>query len=217
MKKTAKVERQFSLVVGRTLASTLGNQTTTSVVDPRTERQFSVSVIWEKQGVNGGTAYPMRVQIDAAPLSPMSANIIERRLGMTDTTDNYPITSTLMRRIPYEKIIDASRNALIEENFFSVANNIPLVHPLNETLLSKPKKGGRKFDRADSFYREIATRYMEAQSIGGSTARKPALYIAEFIQDEVKHLSDEYKSVQIRKWVAEARKRGYIPPVSRQQ
>ena len=148
---------------------------------------------------------------------PMSANIIERRLGMTDTTNNYPINSTLMRRIPYEKIIDASRKALIEENFFSVANNIPLVHPLNETLLSKPKKVGRKFDRADSFYREIATRYMEAQSIGGSVARKPALYIAKYIEDEVKHLSDEYKSVQIRKWVAEARKRGYIPPVSRQQ
>ena len=214
-KKTRKKVRQpFALVVGQTYATTLGNQTHTFVSDPKTLKEFTVTLIWEKQGKNA-IAAPYMIQITAGKLNPMNSADIERRLGKSHSIQNYPISSTFMRRIPFERIIDASRQSLIKNNLFFRDNDLPIIHELNLKELQAPRKMGRPFDRPDSFYREIAEYYNEAKSQGGSFARKPATYIQKFVDNEIGHLADSSKYVQIRKWVAEARKRGYLPKFDR--
>jgi hypothetical protein len=214
-KKTViKVRQPFALVVGQTYATTLGNQTHTHVSDPKTNQEFTVTLIWEKQGKNA-IAAPYIVQVTAGKLNPMNSADIERKLGISDPFRNYPISSTFMRRIPFERIIDASRQTLIQNNSFFKDNDIPIIHELDSKALQAPKKQGRPFDRPDSFYIDIAKYYDEAKSQGGSYARKPATYIQNFLEDEIGHLADESKYVQIRKWVAEARKRGHLPKFDR--
>ena len=213
-KTTKKVRRLYSLTIGRTFA-VMGNQTVTHVTDPESGRIFSVTLIWERQGGTQSIAAPYKIQVNAGRLDPMDTAQVDRRLGNTPSEINYPISSTLMRRIPYEKIIDASRIALNENNDFHISVGVPLVHPMTSQELAKPNKPGRPFDRTDDFYQEIAKRYMEAKAQGGSIARKPTLYIENFVKNEVKHLEPLNRSTQIRKWVGEARKRGYLEPVKK--
>ena len=210
VKTPKKIRAPYALIVGTTIASNLGNQTSTMVSDPISGKEFSVQLIWEIQG-ESRTAAPYMIQITAGKINPMNSADVERRLGNSDTSNNYPISSTLIRRIPFEKITDASRQVLIQNNAFYSEQNVALIHEIDSEKLQAPKKPGRPFDRSDSFYLEIANRYKEAKSLGGSVARKPAKYIQEFVIDEIKHLPNKNQLVQIRKWVAEARKRGYLP------
>lgn len=213
-KTTKKVRQKYALKVGATFATTLGNQTHTYVTDPKNGNEFTVTLIWEKQG-RAGLAAPYMIQVTAGKPDHFNSANIERRLGLAESVVNYQISSTFMRRIPFERIVDESKNALIKNNLFFNENKIPLVHELNSNLLRVPKKHGRPFDRPDSFYRDIARYYQEAKSQGGSVARKPATYIREFVTKEVGHLAEASQYVQIRKWVGEARKRGYLPKIDR--
>ena len=214
-KKTSKKARHpYAVSIGQTFA-VMGNQTATHISDPENGRIFSVVLIWETQGEGSSVAAPYKIQISAGKLEPMNTAEVDRRLGNSTTKVDYPITSTLMRRIPYEKIIDTSRAALIENNSFHTAQNIPLIHPLEREVLEKRVKQGRPFYRSDGFYQEIAQWYLEAKAHGGSIARKPALYIEKFVKNEVKHLAQQHRATQIRKWVAEARKRGYLESIER--
>ena len=214
-KKTSKKARHpYAVSIGQTFAL-MGNQTATHISDPEDGRIFSVVLIWETQGEGSPIAVPYKIQISAGKLGPMDSAEIDRRLGRARTKVDYPITSTLMRRIPYEKIIDASRAALIENNSFHTAQNIPLIHPIGREDLEKRVKQGRPFYRPDDFYQDIAQWYLEAKAHGGSVARKPALYIEKFVKSEVKHLAQHHRATQIRKWVAEARKRGYLESIER--
>ena len=216
-KKSAKsVRKSYSLQIGQTWEIPTGNQTITSVVDPLSRRAYAVILIWEAQGQSQQIASPFQIRVQAGPANPFDAGQTNRMLNNEDTQENYPISSTLMRRIPYERIIDDSRRVLIVANKFSVENEIPLIHPLVTDQLKKPTNKGRTFDRKDDFYREIAKRYLEASAIGGSVARKPASYIAQFVKKDVKHLEPPAQYMQIRKWVAEARKRSYIPPIKKE-
>jgi hypothetical protein len=216
-KKSAKsVRKSYSLQIGQTWEIPTGNQTITSVVDPLSRRAYGVILIWEAQGQSQQIASPFQIRVQAGPANPFDASQTNRMLNNEGTQENYPISSTLMRRIPYERIIDDSRRVLIEANKFSVENEIPLIHPLVTDQLNKPTNKGRTFDRNDGFYREIAKRYLEASAIGGSVARKPASYIAQFVKKDVNHLEPPAQYMQIRKWVAEARKRGYIPPIKKE-
>ena len=210
VKTPKKIRAPYALIVGTTIASNLGNQTSTMISDPISGKEFSVQLIWEIQGENRSAA-PYMIQITAGKINPMNSADVERRLGNSDTSNNYPISSTLIRRIPFEKITDASRQVLIQNNTFYSEQSVALIHKIDSEKLQAPKKPGRPFDRSDSFYLEIANRYKEAKSLGGSVARKPAKYIQEFVIDEIQHLPHENQLVQIRKWVAEARKRGYLP------
>jgi hypothetical protein len=211
-KTPKKVRRVYSLTIGSTFA-VMGNQTVTHVTDPASGRVFSVTLIWERQGGQQSIAAPYRIQINAGRLDPVNTAQVDRRLGNKLSEIDYPITSTLMRRIPYERIIDASRIALNENSDFHITVGVPLIHPMTSHELVKPKKPGRPFDRTDDFYQEIAKRYLEAKAQGGSIARKPTLYIENFVKREIKHLEPQHRSTQIRKWIREARKRGYLDPV----
>jgi hypothetical protein len=213
-KASKKVRQPYALKVGATFATTLGNQTHTYVTDPKSGNEFTVTLIWEQQG-RAGLAAPYIIQVTAGKSDQFNSANIERRLGLAESVKNYQISSTFMRRIPFERIIDESRKALIKNNSFFIENNIPLVHELKSSLLNSPKKQGRPFDRPDSFYRDIARYYNEAKSQGGSIARKPATYIRKFVASEVGHLAEANQLVQIRKWVAEARKRGYLAKYER--
>lgn len=214
-KKTAKqIRHRYALIVGATHSTTLGNQTITDISDPISGRDFSVKLIWELQGKDQ-IAAPYMIQITAEKVDPMNSADIERRLGNSQTSSNYPISSTLIRRIPFEKITDASRQVLIQNNIFYSQHNVALVHEIDSEKLQTPRKPGRPFDRSDSFYLEVAKRYKEAKSLGGSVARKPAKHIQGFVMDEIQHLPYKNQLVQIRKWVAEARKRGYLPTAER--
>ena len=213
-KTTKKARHPYAVSIGQTFA-VMGNQTATHISDPENGRIFSVILIWETQGEGSSVAAPYKIQISAGKLEPMNTAEVDRRLGNPTTKVDYPITSTLMRRIPYEKIIDASRAALIENNSFHAAQNIPVVHPLGQEVLRKKVKQGRPFYRSDDFYQDIAQWYLEAKAQGGSIARKPALYIEKFVKSEVKHLAQHHRATQIRKWVAEARKRGYLESIER--
>lgn len=214
-KKTTKKERQpYALILGATYPTELGNQTNTVITNPKTAQLFYVTLIWEKQG-DAQVAVPYSFHITAGKLDLFNTADIDRRLGVSNTLNNYPLTSTFMRRIPFEKIIDASRKALIENNTFYKENEIPIVHEIYSEQLMSPKRKGRPFYRSDSFYREIAAHYNEAKAMGGSKARKPATHIQQFVLTEIGHLSIQNQYVQIRKWVAESRKRGYISKVER--
>lgn len=212
-KKSAKeVRHSSSLIIGPTFATTLGNHTVTHIHDPKTLKDYSVTLYWEKQYSSSNSAVPFNIQISSGVLSPNNSADIDRKLGINVNLQAFPLNSTLLRRIPYEKIIDESRKALISNNAFYFKNEITLIHPLTSRDLKPQKRKGRPFDRDDSFYHNIAKYYQEAKNLGGSVARKPALYIEDFVFDEVKHLRKDRRAVQIRKWVAESRKRGYLEP-----
>lgn len=216
-KKSAKPARKsYSLQIGQTWEIPTGNQTITSVLDPLSRREYGVILIWEAQGQSQQIASPFQIRVQAGSANPFDAGQTNRMLRNEGTQENFPISSTLMRRIPYERIIDDSRRVLIAANKFSVENEIPLIHPLVIDQLKKPTKKGRTFDRNDDFYREIAKRYLEASAIGGSVARKPAAYIAQFVKKDLNHLESQAQYMQIRKWVAEARKRGYLAPIKKE-
>ena len=214
-KTSKKVRQPFALIIGGTFSTTLGNQTFTNVTDPRNNRTYFISLFWESQSVAGELAAPFKIEITAGNINLLNPGDVDRKLRWATSKIDYAITSTIMRRIPYEKIIDASRAKLAEDNFFYVSNDISVVHPISRTELEKPRNQGRPFDRPDSFYQEIAQRYKEAKAQGGSIGRKPSTYIQRFFLSEIKHLSQDRRAVQIRKWVSEARKRGYIAPVER--
>jgi hypothetical protein len=212
---TKEARKKYSLIVGPTWDVPTGNQTITAVTDPTTNREYRVTLIWENQGNESLVASPFQIRIESGNAEPFSGETVERRLGIAKTRNNYPITSTLMRKIPYERIIDDSRRCLLAANKWSLNNNIDLIHPLSESNLIKPTKTGRPFDRDENFYLKVAKYYLEAMSLGGSVARKPATHIATYLQAEIGHLKPEAQHTQIRKWVAEARKRGFLHPAQK--
>lgn len=197
-----------------TQALDMGNQTLTHLRDQKSGREYSVILIWEKVK-SSKYAMPFRIQITAGRSTSTNTADIERVMGIETPDVVQPFSSSVLRRIPYEKIIDSSREALLQKNslLFSVGITVP--HALPEQVLKKEKKKGRPFDRPDEFYRNIARLYEEALSLGGSVARKPSVYIATKLSSEVKYFSKNNRSAQIRKWVAEARIRGYLPNISK--
>jgi hypothetical protein len=211
VKKSAHEVRGFALQIGETQALTLGNQTVTYVRDPRSGFECSVTLIWS---TNSDSAFsvPFRVQVTSGRTDPTDTADIDRMLGLMPTK-TIPLSSTMLRRIPYEKIIDASRKALIESNSFLSSNKISIPHQLQSETLLRQKKKGRPFDRPDEFYEKVAKLYIEAILSSGSVARKPSKYIATKLAQEVRYLSSKNRSAQIRKWVAEARKRGLLEVV----
>lgn len=159
--------------------------------------EWHVTVHW---AVLDGRAIPVGIDVHSFERDrPMSTGLAE-------------VNREVIKRLPVAAVIERSRDRVkwLTKLAESAPTSIAAEAREQERLMgSRPKNPGRQFEHTDDHYRRVAALYEEALAVGGKPRRSPALYVLERLRAEGVYVTG---GDQMRKWVAEARKRGHLPP-----
>jgi hypothetical protein len=170
--------------------------------DHVTRRTWAVVVHWaDVDGCATAVGIDVRSFIGDSPLSSGLAEVNREVLH------RLPVAAIIEGSLDRTSWLFLARDAVGEPG--NAAKATSLVH--GEDRLSARR--GRPQAHDDEHYQNVARLYEQAL-LGGQSRRKPALYIAKQLQAEGKTVDSP---AQVRKWVAEARKRGHLPPADLRQ
>jgi hypothetical protein len=180
----------------RWLSQREGAQAPESWFDPTTNSSWAVSVHWAD--ING-VATPVGVDVRSfGPDGPVRTGLAE-------------VTRGVLHRLPVATIIEGSLDRAIWLHL-AKGGTTETDAASSRALLAADdrvdRRRGRPHEHSDAHYQEVARLYREALALGPAGRRKPAKYVETQLLADRKRVDSPD---QVRKWIAEARRRGYLP------